>query len=108
MILSLRRAVWGPKPFRFPCVSSPVLRGRGVARLGPGRGHMGTEEQGLHGAARTGPRYQRVRSSGISVPEDGVRQRRRPWGKQGEIREGACEEGGRQRWEAGRKREGQA
>ena len=55
-ILSLRGAVWGPKPFRFPCVPSLVLRGRGVARLGPGRGHMGTEEQGLHGAARTGPR----------------------------------------------------
>lgn len=49
--------------------------------------------------------YQRGRASGIRVPEDGVRQRRRPQGKQGEIREGACEEGGLERWEAGRERE---
>ena len=35
---------------------SLVLRDRGVARLRPGRGHMGTEEQGPHRAARTGPR----------------------------------------------------
>lgn len=60
------------------------------------------------GQREQAPGYQRVRSSGIRVPEDGVRQRRRPRGKQGEIREGACEEGGLERWEAGREREGQA
>ena len=72
-IPSLRRAVWGPKPFRFPCVSSLVLRDRGVARLRPGRGHMGTEEQGPHRAARTGPR--------VSVSESKWDQGPRGWGE---------------------------
>ena len=77
----------------------------------PGWGQAG-DTWGEKSRVSTGQREQalgcqRVRSSGIRVPEDGARQRRRPRGKQGEIGEGACGEGGLERWEAGREGEGQ-
>lgn len=82
-IPSLKRAVWGPKPFRFPCVSSLVLREGGVARLGPGRGHMGTEEQGPHRAARTGPRVSETESKWDQGPRGWGEAEKEAMGKAG-------------------------
>lgn len=71
---TLGEAVLGLGTF-CPHLQSPwCSNGGGVGMLGPGRGWMEREEQGLHRAGRMGPRKQMVRGSGIGALEGGMRQ----------------------------------